>query len=74
MSAPIKHSPCLRARPTGVLPWLVQVAAACLALLMASAVVFHLRRPGEMPNIAINLVLGVPALAVAVGRFVVEPF
>src|SRR5436309_149305 len=32
---------------TGVLPWLVPVAAACLALLMAFAVVFHARRAGE---------------------------
>jgi uncharacterized membrane protein len=32
---------------TGVLPWLVPVAAASLTLLIAFAVVFHLRRPAR---------------------------
>jgi len=59
---------------TGVLPWLVPVAAASLALLMAFATVFHLRRPGETPNLVFNLVLGGLALAVAFGRFVIKPF
>lgn len=56
---------------TGVRPWLVPVAAASLALLMAFAIVFHLRRPGEMPNIVFNVALGVLALAVAIGRFAI---
>jgi putative oxidoreductase len=59
---------------TGVLPWLVPVAAASLALLMAFAVVFHARRHGEMPNLVFNLVLGVLALVVAIGRSAVDPF
>jgi uncharacterized membrane protein YphA (DoxX/SURF4 family) len=59
---------------TGVLPWLAPVAAGCLALLMAFAVALHLRRSGEVPNAVFNLVLGVLALTVAVGRSVVDPF
>jgi uncharacterized membrane protein YphA (DoxX/SURF4 family) len=58
---------------TGVLPWLVPVAAAFLALLMAIAVVFHARRPGETSNMVFNLVLGVLALCVAIGRSVISP-
>lgn len=59
---------------TGVLPWLVPTAAAALALLMVSAAVFHLRRPGEAPNVAVNAALGVLALAVSIGRSVIAPF
>jgi len=59
---------------TGVLPWLVPTAAAALALLMVFAIVFHLRRPGEGPNAAVNAALGVLGLAVAIGRFVIAPF
>ena len=58
---------------TGILPWLTPVAASCLAILMALAAVFHLRRPGEGQNIVLNAILGVLALAVAYGRFVVAP-
>ena len=58
---------------TGVLPWLVPTAAASLALLMLSAAIFHLRRPGEMASVGLNAALGVLALAVAIGRFVVAP-
>ena len=58
---------------TGVLPWLVPTAAACLALLMLSAAIFHLRRPGEAANVGLNAALGALALAVAIGRFVVTP-
>ena len=59
---------------TGVLPWLVPTAAASLALLMVFAMVFHLRRPGEVPNVTVNAGLGALALAVAIGRFFVAPF
>ena len=59
---------------TGVLPWIVPVAAASLAALMAFAAAFHLRRPGELPNIVFNVALGVLALAVAVGRSAIDPF
>jgi DoxX-like protein/transposase IS481 family protein len=58
---------------TGILPWLTPVAASCLAILMALAAVFHLRRPGEGQNIVLNAILGAIALLVAYGRFVVEP-
>lgn len=58
---------------TGILPWLAPLAAAMLVLLMISAMVFHARR-GERPNIAFNAILGVMALAIAFGRFVLEPF
>ena len=59
---------------TGVLPWLVPVAAASLAALMAFAAAFHLRRPGELPNIVFNVALGVLALAVVIGRSAIDPF
>jgi len=59
---------------TGILPWLTPLAAVMLALVMALAILFHARRPGEAPNMVINVVLGILALAVAYGRFVVEPF
>ena len=59
---------------TGILPWLTPLAAAMLALLMVFAIAFHARRPGEAQNIVLNVVLGVMSLAVAWGRFVVEPF
>lgn len=41
---------------------------------MALAAVFHLRRPGETPNLVFNLVVGGIALTVAFGRFVINPF
>jgi uncharacterized membrane protein YphA (DoxX/SURF4 family) len=59
---------------TGILPWLVPTAAAALAVLMVAAAVFHLRRPGEGRNIAVNSVLGLLALVVAIGRFAIIPF
>jgi hypothetical protein len=58
---------------TGILPWLAPLAAAMLVLLMIFAMVFHARR-GEMPNIAFCAILGLMALAVAYGRFLLEPF
>lgn len=58
---------------TGILPWLTPAAAAALAVLMLFAAVLHARRPGEVPNIVINAVLGVIAALVAYGRFVVAP-
>lgn len=58
---------------TGILPWLTPLAAAMLALVMALAILFHARRPGEAPNIVINAILGILALVVAYGRFVLEP-
>jgi uncharacterized membrane protein YphA (DoxX/SURF4 family) len=59
---------------TETLPSLTSIAAAMLALLMVFAIAFHSRRPGEAQNIVLNVVLGVLSLAVAWGRFVVEPF
>jgi DoxX-like protein len=58
---------------TGVLTWLTPVAASCLAVLMALAIVFHARRPDERASIILNGVLGLIALLVAYGRFVVSP-
>jgi len=58
---------------TGILPWLTPLAASAFVLLMAFAIIFHARRPGEGPNIVFNLVLGLLALAVAIGRFAIEP-
>ena len=54
---------------TGIRPGLTPPAAACLALLMFCAAVFHLVR-GEYLNPALNSVLFVLALAVAWGRVV----
>ncbi|VVJ20784.1 Uncharacterised protein [Amycolatopsis camponoti] len=53
---------------TGVAPVLVPFAAAGLALVMAGAVVLHLRR-GEFPALAPSGVLLVLAAVVAWGRF-----
>jgi uncharacterized membrane protein len=58
---------------TGILPWLTPLAAALLAILMAFAAAFHVRR-GEVANIAFNVALGALAAFVAYGRFVLEPF
>lgn len=58
---------------TGVLPWLTPVAAACLAILMALAAIYHLRRPNEGRNVVLNVILGGIGLAIAYGRFVVAP-
>jgi len=59
---------------TGVQPWLTPVAASCLAIVMALAAAYHLRRPGERQNVVLNVILGVIAVLVAFGRFVVAPF
>lgn len=59
---------------TGILPWLTPVAASCLAIVMALAAAYHLRRPGERQNVVLNVILGVIAVLVAYGRFVVAPF
>jgi hypothetical protein len=48
-------------------------AAACLALLMISVANFRLRRPGEGQSVVLNAALGMLALAVAIGRFVIAP-
>lgn len=58
---------------TGILPVLTPVAAAALALVMVFAAAFHLRRPGEASNVAFNVVLGLIAVFVALGRFVIVP-
>jgi len=58
---------------TGFLPILTPIAAIALIVLMALAATFHLRRPGELPNVAFNVILGLIALFVANGRLVLEP-
>jgi uncharacterized membrane protein YphA (DoxX/SURF4 family) len=58
---------------TRILPILTPIAAAALALLMLFAAIFHIRRPNELPNVLFNAVLGLLALFVAYGRFVLEP-
>ncbi len=55
-----------------VLPWLTPLAALGLALVMVGAIVLHIQRR-EYPNVVINAVLGLLALFVAYGRFVLEP-
>ena len=52
----------------GVATILVPIAATALAVLMAGAVVVHLRR-GEVLGILPSLILGLLALFVAIGRF-----
>jgi hypothetical protein len=53
---------------TGILPWLTPLAAALLALVMALAFAFHVRRK-EYPNLAPNTVLFLLAAFVAWGRW-----
>jgi len=53
---------------TNILPWLTAWAAAGLALVMVGAAVTHTRR-GENQMIAINAVLFLLAIFVAIGRF-----
>ena len=57
----------------GILPWLTPLAATGLAVLMAAAAVYHLRRRGEGRNTVLNLILGLIAIVIAYGRFVVAP-
>ena len=59
---------------TGIAPWLTVVAAGCLVLLMVAAAIFHWRRAGERPNMVFNLILGVLALIVFLGRTVAYPY
>jgi len=59
---------------THILPWLTPTAAACVVVLMILAATFHLRRSGEGQNAVGNVVLGLLALVVAYGRFVIAPF
>jgi hypothetical protein len=40
---------------------------------MVFAIAFHIRR-GEMPNVGFTGILGLLALAVAYGRYFLEPF
>ena len=57
---------------TGVLPSLTVAAAGGLVAMMLLAILFHVTRR-EWPNIALNLILGALAFAVAYGRSVIEP-
>jgi uncharacterized membrane protein len=57
---------------TRIQPWLAPLAALCLAVLMVFAIVFHIRRR-EMPNIVLNVILGLLAAFVALGRFIAFP-
>jgi len=52
--------------------WLVWLAALGLVVLMAGAMVFHIRRR-EYPNLGLNAVLLVLSGFVAYGRLVLEP-
>jgi putative oxidoreductase len=57
---------------TRIQPWLTPLAALCLAILMVFAIIFHATRR-ELPNIALNTILGLLAAFVAWGRFVAAP-
>jgi len=57
---------------TGILPWLTPLAGVGLMIVMAGAVIFHIRRK-EYPNILFNLVLLALTAFVVYGRFVVAP-
>ena len=57
---------------TRVLPWLTALAAACLAVLMVFAIVFHVRRR-EPFNIVLNAVFLTLAAFIAYGRWVIVP-
>jgi uncharacterized membrane protein len=58
---------------TGVMPWLTPAAASALAVLMAAAILYHVRR-SEMPQIAFSATFGIVSAFVAVGRFFIVPF
>lgn len=58
---------------TGVLPWLTPLAAAGLALVMISAIVFHLARNERGPRLSVNGLLLALAVFVAVGRYAIVP-
>ena len=57
---------------TGILPWLTVAAAVGLAVVMASAIIFHLLR-GEANHIAVNVVLLALLLFVVYGRLALAP-
>ncbi|MBI3970329.1 MAG: DoxX family protein [Chloroflexi bacterium] len=57
---------------TRILPWLTPVAAAALAFVMASSVIFHLFR-GELPNAIVNTVIFALAVFVAYARWKIKP-
>lgn len=56
----------------GILPILTPLAGAGLVLTMIGAIITHLRR-SEIPMIVPNIVLGLIALFVVYGRFVLVP-
>lgn len=58
---------------TGIAPILAPIAATGLVVVMVGAAITHLRR-GERPVIGANVVLGLLAAFVAVGRFFIAPF
>jgi uncharacterized membrane protein len=57
---------------TGILTWLIPLAAVGLAITMVVAARVHYRRQ-EYPNIISNVILLLLSLFVAYGRFFVEP-
>jgi hypothetical protein len=57
---------------TGILPWLTVAAAGGLAVVMASAVIFHLMR-GEANHIVVNVVLLALLLVVVYARLALAP-
>ena len=58
---------------TGIMPWLTPTAALALAVLMAVAIMYHVRR-NEIPQIAFSATFGIVSAVVAVGRFFIAPF
>jgi uncharacterized membrane protein YphA (DoxX/SURF4 family) len=57
---------------TRIAPWLVWLAAFGLALVMVSAIIFHVARR-EWANIVANAVLGAVAAFVFIGRLALAP-
>ena len=57
---------------TGILPWLTPLAATGLVLTMIGAIITHVQLK-EVPKVAPSVVLGLLALFVAYGRFVLLP-
>ena len=58
---------------TGFLPSLTVMTAILLALLMASAATFHVRRH-ERPQLAFSSFFGIVSALIALGRIFVSPF
>ncbi len=59
---------------TGILPWLIPLAATGLVILMISTILFHIRRGDSGKLLSLNIMLLLIALFVAYGRYILVPY